>query len=190
MDSIIQAAGRCNRNGKIAKGRVVLFNLDKMPDKTYQACAGFAMGIIKENADVLHDAQTFEEYYKKVTALFLKTDKYNITEERKLFNFKSVAECFKIIDQPTTPLVIEKYAEVKPLLEEVYKLVDAEKFAKKNLVRREHYRQLQQFSVQVYPDFLKKHDDQIKQINDSIKVYMGNYDNDYGISPTDVEMVF
>jgi hypothetical protein len=44
--------------------------------------------------------------------------------------------------------------------------------------------------VQVYPDFLKKHDDQIKQINDSIKVYMGNYDNDYGISPTDVEMVF
>jgi CRISPR-associated endonuclease/helicase Cas3 len=190
MDSIIQAAGRCNRNGKIAKGRVVLFNLDKMPDKTYQACAGFAMGIIKENADVLHDAQTFEEYYKKVTALFLKTDKYNITEERKLFNFKSVAECFKIIDQPTTSLVIEKYAEVKPLLEEINKLIDAEKFAKRNLIRREHYRQLQQFSVQVYPDFLKKHSDQIIQLNDSIKIYLGNYDNDLGLSPKEVETVF
>jgi CRISPR-associated endonuclease/helicase Cas3 len=192
MDSVIQAAGRCNRNGKIAKGKVVLFNLEKhkMPDKTYQACAGFAMGIIKENADVLHDAKTFEEYYKKVISLFVDADKYMLTKQREDFNFKTVCESFKIIDQPTTSLVIEKYAEVKPLLDEVKQLIERETLAKRSLVRREHYRQLQQFSVQVYPDFLKKHGDQIIPLNESIKIYVGNYDNDYGISPTDVETVF
>jgi len=192
LDSVIQAAGRCNRNGKLAKGKVVLFDLEKhkMPDNTYRACAGFAAGIIKENVNVLHNAQTFEEYYKQVIALFVNADKFMITEKRKGFDFKTVCESFKIIDQPTTSLVIEKYAEVKPLLEKVKKLVDAEKFAKKSLIRREHYRQLQQFSVQVYPDFLKKHNDQIVQLTDSIKIYIGNYDNDFGLSPENVETVF
>jgi CRISPR-associated endonuclease/helicase Cas3 len=192
MDSIIQAAGRCNRNGKIAKGKVVLFNLEnhKMPDKTYEACAGFAAGIIKDDADVLHEAKTFEEYYKKVISLFVDADKYKLTQQREGFNFKTVCESFKIIDQPTTSLVIEKYAEVKPLLEEVKQLVERETLAKRSLVRREHYRQLQQFSVQVYPDFLRKHGDQIIQLNDSIKIYTSNYDSDYGISPKDIETVF
>jgi CRISPR-associated endonuclease/helicase Cas3 len=192
MDSVIQAAGRCNRNGILAKGKVVLFNLEKhkMPDKTYEACAGFAAGIIKENANVLHNAQTFEEYYKQVTTLFVNADKFMITEKRKRFDFMTVCESFKIIDQPTTSLVIEKYPEGLPLLEEVKRLVDTEKFAKRNLIRREHYRKLQQFSVQVYPDFLKKHSDQIIQLNDSIKIYIGNYDNDFGLSPKDVETVF
>jgi CRISPR-associated endonuclease/helicase Cas3 len=192
MDSVIQAAGRCNRNGKLEKGKVVLFNLEKqqMPDKTYQACATFAKGIIKDNANILHNARSFEEYYKQVTTLFVNADKYKITEKRKEFNFKEVCESFKFINEPTTSLVIERYAGGNSLLEEVKKLVDDEKFAKRNLIRREYYRKLQQFSVQVYPDFLKKHSDQIIQLNDSIKIYMGNYDNNFGLSPKDVETVF
>lgn len=192
MDSVIQAAGRCNRNGKLTKGKVVLFNLEKhkMPDKTYEACAGFAADIIKENANVLHNAQSFEEYYKQVITLFVNADKYKITEKRKGFNFKEVCESFKFINEPTTSLVIEKYQEGLPLLEEIKQLVDTEKLAKRNLIRREHYRKLQQFSVQVYPDFLKKHNDQIVHLNDSIKVYMGNYDKDFGLSPKDAETVF
>jgi hypothetical protein len=117
-------------------------------------------------------------------------DRFNITEKRKGFNFKEVCESFKFINEPTTSLVIEKYAETSPLLEEVKKLTDAEKLAKRNLIRREHYRQLQQFSVKVYPDFLKKHSDQIIQLNESIKIYAGNYDSDFGLSPKDVETVF
>ncbi|MGD0338611.1 MAG: CRISPR-associated helicase Cas3' [Bacteroidota bacterium] len=192
MDSVIQAAGRCNRNGKLAKGKVVLFNLEKhkMPDKTYEACAGFAASIIKENANVLHNAQSFEEYYKQVITLFVNADKYKITEKRKGFNFKEVCGSFKFINEPTTSLVIEKYQEGLPLLEEVKQLVNAEKLVKRNLIRREHYRRLQQFSVQVYPDFLKKHSGQIVQLNDSIKIYVGNYDKDFGLSPKEVETVF
>ncbi len=70
MDSVIQAAGRCNRNGILKKGKVVLFNLEKhrMPaDETYKACTRFAAGIIKDDVNVLYDARSFEEYYKQVT---------------------------------------------------------------------------------------------------------------------------
>ncbi len=192
MDSVIQAAGRCNRNGLIEKGKVVLFNLEKhkMPDETYKACAGFAAMTIKDNVNLLHNAQTFERYYEQVTTLFVNADKYMITKKRRGFDFKTVCESFKIIDQPTTSLVVEKYPEGLSLLEVIKQLIDTEKLAKRNLIRREHYRKLQQFSVQVYPDFLKKHSDQIIHLNDSIKIYVGNYNDDFGLSPTDVETVF
>lgn len=191
MDSVIQAAGRCNRNGTLEKGKVVLFNLEnhKMPNDTYKACAGFAAMTIKDNVNLLHNAKTFEKYYEQVTTLFVNADKYMITKKRKGFDFKSVSESFKIIDQPTTSLVVEKYPEGFSLLEEVKRLADLEKIAKRNLLRREHYRELQQFSVHVYPDFLKRHSDQIIQLNDSIKIYLGNYEEDYGLSPKDVETV-
>lgn len=192
MDSVIQAAGRCNRNGVLNKGKVVLFNLEKhkMPNETYKACAGFTSLIIKDNADELHESHTFERYYQQVTTLFVNADKYMITKKRKGFDFKTVCDSFKIIDQPTTSLVVEKYPESLSLLNELKQLIDTERLAKRNLIRREHYRKLQQYSVQVYPDFLKKHSDQIIQLNDSIKVYVGNYNYDFGLSPTDVETVF
>ncbi|MCL5268384.1 MAG: CRISPR-associated helicase Cas3' [Bacteroidetes bacterium] len=192
MDSVIQAAGRCNRNGTLHRGKVVLFNLEKhsMPDKTYEACSRFAMGIIKDDVDVLHDARSFEEYYEQVTRLFVNADKRKITEKRERFDFREVCESFKFIDEPTTSLVIEQYAEGKSLLDEIKKLIDAEDISQRRIVTRQHYRKLQQFSVQVYPNFIRDFNGQIITPNDTIKIYTGNYDKDFGLSPKDVETVF
>ena len=192
MDSIIQAAGRCNRNGRMKTGKVVLFNLEnhRMPDKTYAACADFAATLIREDPEILHSHSSFERYYEEVSSLFVNADRYKITDKRRRFDFKEVSESFRFIDEPTTPMVIEGYPEGASLLEEIIKLIDVEKVSGRKIISRDHYRRLQQFSVQVYPNFIKVFGSQIISLNEIVTVYTGNYDNDCGLSPKDVETVF
>jgi CRISPR-associated endonuclease/helicase Cas3 len=184
LDSVIQAAGRCNRNGMIEKGRVVLFNPEKqkMPDKTYKTLAEWTKGIIKDNPNILHSSNSFEQYYETITKLFVKTDKYDITNERKAFNFKTVAESFKIIDSPTFPLFIKDYSnESKTLFE---------KISRSQFITKEQYRELLQFSVQVYQKFLTEFGGQIEMLKDTLRIWHGGYNNKFGLAPEDVETVF
>ncbi len=183
LDAVIQAAGRCNRNGRLKKGRVVLFNLEdhKMPDKTYKAAADLAMRMIRDNPSILHEATSFEKYYESLS-LFVDTDRYQITENRRKGNFKTVAENFRLIDSPTTSLFIRSYSEESESL-----LKDIEK---NFFITREHLRKLQQFSVQVYPQFLTKYSNQIEHFKDTIYVWHGSYDSEVGLSPEDINTVF
>ncbi|MHB8852146.1 MAG: CRISPR-associated helicase Cas3' [Ignavibacteriaceae bacterium] len=184
LDSIIQAAGRCNRNGFLEKGRVVLFNLEnqRMPDDTYKTLAVWTKGIIKDNPTILHSSNSFEQYYETITKLFVNTDKYDITNERKAFNFKTVAESFKIIDSPTFPLFIKDYSdESKALFENI---------SLSQFITKEEYRELQQFCVHEYQNFLTEFGSQIEMLKDTLRIWHGGYNNKLGLAPEDVETVF
>ena len=183
LDAVIQAAGRCNRNNRLKKGRVILFNLEnhKMPDSTYKSAADLALRMIKDNPEILHDANSFEQYYEEFTNLYVETDKYNITENRKKGNFKTVAENFKLID-PTTSLFIKDYSdESKELFKEIEKSL---------FISKEHFRKLQQYSVQVYRSFLMKYSNQIENFKDLFYIWYGSYDERTGITPKDINTVF
>lgn len=184
LDSVIQAAGRCNRNGKLKKGRVILFNLEnqKMPNQTYKSAADLAMRMIKDDPNILHNAFSFEQYYEEFTSLFVKTDKYHITENRTKGNFKTVAENFKLIDSPTVSLFIMDYSEEsKSLLKEIENSF---------LISKEHLRTIQQFSIQVYRQFLTKYSNQIEYFKNTFYIWHGSYDKDIGVSPEDINTIF
>ncbi len=185
LDAIIQAAGRCNRNGTLRKkGRVILFNLEnqRWPDRAYGACAAYTQGIIQDDKELLHHYKSFERYYEVITTTFEDTDRYDITEERKRFNFKTVANSFKIIREQTTTLFIKEYSdESRNLFTEIEKTF---------LISRQQLRNLQQFSVQVYPNFLEKYKGQIEYYRDTFRIWHGVYDKETGLSPKDVETVF
>lgn len=189
LDAIIQSAGRCNRNGDPdgRKGRVVLFKLEeqKFPDKTYEACAGLTEVIIRDDIDFLYRTDSFENYYKQVTSLLVNVDKNRITEERKIFNFKTVNELYQIIEKGKTwPLVIANYSdESAKLLKETLKFFDERGF-----ILREQYRNLQQYSVPVYESFLITH--KITQHKSGLRIWYGGYDSNLGLSPEDIETVF
>jgi CRISPR-associated endonuclease/helicase Cas3 len=188
LDSVIQAAGRCNRNGLLhGKGRVVLFNLEqhRMPDRTYQACAMLAKGLIQDDPSLLHRSESFKRYYEQVLRLFVNADKYGINDERGRFNFKNVAESFRMIDEQTASLLIKDYSAESGLLAD--ELANRLEFGK---MSRDQYRKAQQFSVQVYPKFLKEYGAQIEIVKDTLRIWHGNYSNDTGLAPQDVETVF
>jgi CRISPR-associated endonuclease/helicase Cas3 len=189
LDAIIQAAGRCNRNGMMRKGKVVLFDLlnHRMPDSTYRSCADFAKGVIKDNPEVLHKAKSFERYYEQVIDLFINPDRFGITEERKSFNFKTVDGQYQIIEKGrTAPILIADYSTVsKALLKD-----STELFNRTGFISKEQYRNLQQYSVQVYHNFLYKYKDQIETHESGLRIWHGKYDLELGIMPEDVETVF
>lgn len=175
LESIIQSAGRCNREGKMSEpGNVYIFSLEDntSPDKQYRSLAEFANSMYNGKEKLLYEHDFFSEYYRKVFELFIPEDKYQIEENRKKFNFKSVAECYRIIDSITTPIFIK--------CEESMQLYESIKH--KPILSRADYRVMQQYSVQVYDNFLKVNISKLGREPQGYWIWYGDYNEEYGLS--------
>ena len=118
MESVIQAAGRCNREGKMKKkGEVYVFRVleSGFPDLQYKNLATFCLELIKQDISRLHNFDSYESYYEAVVNLYVDADKYRISESRKIFQFEDVAQSYKLINKLQT-LAIANYNEESQLL--------------------------------------------------------------------------
>jgi CRISPR-associated endonuclease/helicase Cas3 len=109
-DSIVQAAGRCNRNGKLKTGVVTIFTPEdaKFPGGVYAAAIANTDLLRKMGKAAPDDPASFETYFR----LFYQTtvpDAGNcvIQKEREQLHFEKVSELFRFIDADSVPLVIE-----------------------------------------------------------------------------------
>lgn len=174
LESIIQSAGRCNREGKLEHyGQVYLFSLAEkgQPNKQYQTFADFARTSYKGNESRLCDADFYTEYYRDIIRLYGPKD--SITADRNKLMFQTVAEKYRLIDNETTTLFIYKYNEDS--LNLYHSLKDQE------YLSRSDCQQVSQYSVQIYDIFLK---DNYNLIGDmaGIKVWYGGYDEYIGLT--------
>lgn len=177
LESIIQSAGRCNREGKLTeRGKVYLFQLegDGMPDKTYRACTGYAKDLIQDDISRLYRHDFFEEYYSKVVNLFVDPDKNNILAAQENFDFATVNDSYRLIQDATEGLFIYNYSD------ESRKLFDSIKY--KEFLSRDDYRKMQVFTVQVYQQFLFQNQKSYEIRPQGFLVWYGNYDQNTGIS--------
>ncbi len=175
LESIIQSAGRCNREGKLDKpGEVYIFSIDGAgsPNKQYRSLSEFANSLYKGNETLLFEHDFFGEYYRKAFKLFIPEDKNNIGQARLGFNFKTVAESYHLIESTTTPIFI--------LCDESKVLY--EKIRYKPILSRSDYRALQQYSVQVYDNFMNENIGKIGKEPQGYWKWYGVYDHNYGIS--------
>lgn len=175
LESIIQSAGRCNREGKMSEfGRVFIFSIEGAgaPNKQYRSLAEFANSLYKKNEDILFEHDFFGEYYRKAFRLFIPDDIKNIEQARLSFNFKTVAEVYHIIENATTPIFI--------LCDESADLYKRIRY--KPILSRGDYRAMQQYSVQVYDNFLKENIGKMGKEPQGYWLWYGFYDKDFGIS--------
>lgn len=183
LESVIQSAGRCNREGDLGEfgGKVFLFKLQDggMPDKTYAACAGYAEEMIKQDINQLHGHKMFNEYYAQVMRLYVDPDKYNINQARLQFNFKTVNDSYYIIQNVTKGLYIYNYSDESKLL--------FHSLEHKEVLSREDFRKLQQFTVQVYERFVVQNYRNCRTMPQGFLVWSGNYDKETGISVAPIE---
>lgn len=155
LDSIIQTAGRCNREGKASAEQsiVTIFRLEGQQ----------VPAMIRPNVDsTRHVLQTFADPAQpeaiKSYFSFYRTLKGSAALDQKgildafqkgykgsIFPFAAVANMFHLIDSPTTTVYIPT-GEGKSLVESL----------RAGLIRRSLFRKLGQYAVNVYPDHLKR----------------------------------
>lgn len=148
LDSIVQAAGRCNREGKLESGKVVVFvPPKKAPPGFLRKAAETTSNILASlrGEDPLNESifkRYFAELYWKVNSLdakdiisLLKPD----PEDFGMF-FRTAAERFCIIDDSQQKTILVRYGEGDKLIDTL----------KKHGPDRQLMRKLQRYTVNVY----------------------------------------
>ena len=151
LDSIAQSAGRCNREGLLKRGKVIVFNLEKKPPlgilrKAWQSAFELLSNI--ESNDILSPAN-FTKFFE---LLYSKSNNSDKKEILNLLNpdiktlgikFKTASEKFKIIDDSMSHSIIVRYKGSNQLLDEI-------KYNNDRTLTKTYMRKLQRYSVNIY----------------------------------------
>ncbi|MEW6660770.1 MAG: CRISPR-associated helicase Cas3' [Thermodesulfobacteriota bacterium] len=115
LDRIVQAAGRCNREGRLSQGRMVIFQPaeGQVPPGDYRAGHDIARAMLNRPSIDLHSPGIYESYFHQLYQA-VNTDKHGINELRQCLDFPEVAARFKLIEGVTAPLVVRYPKDSSP----------------------------------------------------------------------------
>lgn len=130
MDSIVQAAGRCNREGLLrdeqgnfCRGQVIVFHPEDsgLPPGIYNKGTNITPAYLDPQRIAKDPAiftQYFHELYQITPMDFCKPGQHTIQEDRAEFRFRKVAEHAKVIRDETVS-VITPYGAAKEIVAEI-----------------------------------------------------------------------
>ncbi|NOZ23499.1 MAG: CRISPR-associated helicase Cas3', partial [Planctomycetes bacterium] len=122
LDSIAQAAGRCNREGRLAAGRTVVFLPGKQPQYVRSAASQARPFLEPDRLPLVLTPGTFTDYF---TARFFLLGSDRLDEKKILeklsgrlenFAFRSAAERFHLIDDRGQRILIVPVGEAPQLV--------------------------------------------------------------------------
>lgn len=148
LDSIVQAAGRCNREGKLIAGEVVIFiPSSKLPPGNIRTSTSSCISVLNslEDQELIDEPKTFESYFNLVFAQS-NCDQHKIKNLlvddacRMRVQFRTAAQQFQFIDDSNTHTVFVQYDDYSKNLVEKLRFQPT-----RNLLRK-----LQRYSVTLY----------------------------------------
>ncbi|HJA07182.1 MAG TPA: CRISPR-associated helicase Cas3' [Candidatus Mediterraneibacter pullicola] len=183
VDSIIQAAGRCNREGKreAKESFAFIFEFEEsenVPGQQLQIDVSKMMLAEEEDISSLQGIEKYFEvlYHFRGESL----DKKKILEEfkNKKYNFAKVGKLFKLIEENTITVFISKEDEAGELL----RRIELQGYTKTGM------RKAGQYCVQLYENEIKKLQDagMLRQVSKDIQdffelVNVGQYTEEMGL---------
>lgn len=149
LDSVLQAAGRCNREGKrpLDESLVTVFTVQNTTPPPYMRQPAAAMKNISKRMEDITSLAAIRAYFEFYRDLYGKEDldreKILIAFENEMLPFASVAEKVRVIESCTTPVYIP-IDQGEALVAQLYRGERS----------RTLFRKLGQYSVNVYPQQL------------------------------------
>jgi CRISPR-associated endonuclease/helicase Cas3 len=145
LDRIVQAAGRCNREGRLERGQVFIFQPAEgsSPPGAYRTGIDITATLLDQSYLDLHDPENYQEYFRRLYQR-VDLDGKKIQNLRKGFNYSDVAQRFRLIDEDTEPILV-RYRDTLPSGDLFSKVVSDLRNGWGN--PREHWRKLQPFVV-------------------------------------------
>lgn len=149
LDSLIQAAGRCNREGRLPRrGKVFVFEPEEGETHLFRQQTQAARGVMRNHEDII-SLEAIREYFREL--YWKKGDEALDSKHiyRQLgntlgrsidFPFREIGELFRLIEDGTRPVVIPWGTKGKALVCEL-----REQEPDKNFMRK-----LQRYTVNVY----------------------------------------
>jgi CRISPR-associated endonuclease/helicase Cas3 len=175
LDRIIQAAGRCNREGKLATGQVIVFNPaeGKMPPGAYKTATDITVALLGSGALDPDDPDAVGRYFQRLYATH-NLDRDRIQKLRKEWDFPAIAEQMRLIDDATEDVIITSYgdSQVRDTLEETIDQLRRNKGSARMALRR-----LQPYLVAIRVSTAKQYRAQglIEELLPGVGIWHGQY---------------
>lgn len=182
LESIIQSAGRCNREGRMCdmkgnkkSGDVFLFSLIEhgQPSREYHSFSEFANLLYKGNETRLYTHDFYSYYYRKLVRTIANTDEFGITRDRKKLLYQTISEKYKIIKDKTQAIFVYTYNDDSQKIYSQIKDLD--------YLTKQELQHVSQYCVQVYDGFLKANRSFCNLEKCGILVWYGKYSEEYGL---------
>lgn len=182
LDRIVQAAGRCNREGQRSSlGRVVIFDPEKgsTPQGEYRTAVETTRNLLRQATVDLNHPTVFQSYFQRLYQVG-DLDTKEIQKYRRLLNFPEVAQRFRLIEDDTYPVVIvpdqakneDEHHQVNQLIQRI----------QQHGLRAKDIRVLQPYLVNLRTYEFHATEDLREQIAPGLWVWQGDYDPLKGIA--------
>jgi CRISPR-associated endonuclease/helicase Cas3 len=174
LDRIVQAAGRCNREGKLDRGRLVVFRPSEggLPHGSYRTAVDITARMLSRNVD-LDDPSLYQQYFYDLFRL-VDLDEADVQEARRHFRYQETAERFRMVEEDTFDVVVLYDEHAAELVEQARPT---------ERLSRGLIRQLQPYLVALRTYQLHEYETRglIEQPREGLRVWLGEYDRRRGI---------
>jgi CRISPR-associated endonuclease/helicase Cas3 len=163
LDSLAQAAGRCNREGRAGRGRLEIFVAETAPPpgelRTALDAGRIIAGKRGGKPDLFSDPSLFTDYFLQFYGT--PADVKGIQTDRASYHFATVAENFRMIENGQEPLIVLFDERCRELL----RRLEAGDGNQRLLRRR-----LQRYAVSVPQGLMK----QMREVGAAVETAAGN----------------
>ncbi|MYB16030.1 MAG: CRISPR-associated endonuclease Cas3'' [Chloroflexi bacterium] len=189
LDSIIQAAGRCNREGRLGGlGRVVVFRPpdDSAPPGVYRSGIDIARVVRELPGFDPHDPRAVGSYFKLLFGAAVNADSKKIQNARKSLDFPTVADRFRMIESDACDVIVDF-----PKLETPRIDILVDQLRNRERPAREILRDIQPHIISIYRrEYERRHRDGfIEELLPGVGRWLGYYDPVRGIIEADPDTI-